>query len=107
MTEIEWNIYQEWFESMSKLINFSYQFIYLRCQPEVSYQRLKNRNRNEEKEVPLEYLKELHQRHEDWLTSSGENIVIDGELDFKNEDKVMIDYFTKFIKSEDLVRLMV
>lgn len=107
MSEIEWNIYKEWFKSMSKLINFSYQFIYLRCQPEVSYQRLKHRNRDEEKEVPLEYLRELYQRHEDWLISSGENIVIDGELDFKTEDKVMIDYFTKFIKSEDLVRLMV
>ena len=108
MTEIEWNIYQEWFNSMSKLINFPFQFIYLRCQPETSYQRLKFRNRDEEKEVPLEYLRELHQRHEDWLNClENDNIIINGELDFKHEDKVMIDYFSKFIKPEDLVKLMV
>jgi deoxyadenosine/deoxycytidine kinase len=114
MSEIEWNIYHEWFKSMSKLITFPHRFIYLRCSPEVSYQRLKGRNREEEKEVPLGYLRELHQRHEDWLVVSTQpteeengNIVVNGELDFKTEDKVMIDYLKNIIKPEDLVRVMV
>ena len=114
MSEIEWNIYHEWFKSMSKLITFPHRFVYLRCSPEVSYQRLKGRNREEEKEVPLGYLRELHQRHEDWLVVSTQpteeetgNIVVNGELDFKTEDKVMIDYLKNIIKPEDLVRVMV
>ena len=114
MSEIEWKIYQEWFDSMSKLITFPHRFVYLKCKPEVSYQRLKGRNREEEKEVPLGYLRELHQRHEDWLVVSTQpsgdesgNIVINGELDFKSEDKVMIDYLRNIIKPEDLVRVMV
>ena len=99
---------------MSKLITFPHRFVYLRCSPEVSYQRLKGRNREEEKEVPLGYLRELHQRHEDWLVVSTQpteeetgNIVVNGELDFKTEDKVMIDYLKNIIKPEDLVRVMV
>lgn len=114
MSEIEWNIYQEWFESMSKLITFPHRFIYLKCKPEVSYQRLKGRKREEEKEVPLGYLRELHQRHEDWLVVSTQpteadngTIVINGEMDFKSNDKVMIDYLKNIIKPEDLVRVMV
>ncbi len=114
MSEIEWNIYQEWFESMSKLITFPHRFIYLKCKPEVSYQRLKGRKREEEKEVPLGYLRELHQRHEDWLVVSTQpteadngTIVINGELDFKFNDKVMIDYLKNIIRPEDLVSVMV
>ena len=98
MSEIEWNIYNEWFESLSKLITFEHQFIYLRCSPEVSYQRLKGRNREEEKEVPLGYLRELHQRHEDWLSNSEEDsIIINGELNFKSEDSVMMDYLENIL----------
>jgi len=114
MSEIEWNIYQEWFESMSKLITFPHRFIYLKCKPEVSYQRLKGRKREEEKEVPLGYLRELHQRHEDWLVvftqpteADNGTIVINGELDFKSNDKVMIDYLKNIIRLEDLVSVMV
>jgi calcineurin-like phosphoesterase family protein len=35
------------------------------------------------------------------------NILVNGELDFKTEDKVMIDYLKNIIKPEDLVRVMV
>jgi deoxyadenosine/deoxycytidine kinase len=111
MTEIEWKIYLEWFDSMSKLIKFPHRFIYLKCSPEVSYQRLKGRNREEEKEVPLGYLRELYQRHEDWLVVESEkenkNIIINGELDFKTEDKVMVQYLKNIIKSDDLVKIMI
>ena len=55
-----------------------------------------------------------NQRHEDWLVVSTQpteeetgNIVVNGELDFKTEDKVMIDYLKNIIKPEDLVRVMV
>ncbi|XP_060537310.1 deoxynucleoside kinase-like [Cylas formicarius] len=41
--------------------------IYLRTTPEVVYERMLQRNRAEEKSVSLEYLKALHQIHEEWL----------------------------------------
>ena len=39
-------------------------FIYFRVDPEICYERLKSRSRNEENGVTLEYLKLLHNYHE-------------------------------------------
>ena len=41
--------------------------IYLRTTPEKALERMKERNRGEEAGVPLDYLKDLHNLHEDWL----------------------------------------
>lgn len=41
--------------------------VYLRTDPEVAYQRIKTRNRSEEKHVPFEYIKHLHELHDKWL----------------------------------------
>lgn len=41
--------------------------MYLRTTPEVVYERMKARARSEEKCIPFEYLKQLHELHENWL----------------------------------------
>lgn len=41
--------------------------VYLRTTPEVAYERIKKRARDEESCVPIEYLKDLHDLHENWL----------------------------------------
>ncbi|XP_011637504.1 deoxynucleoside kinase-like [Pogonomyrmex barbatus] len=41
--------------------------IYLRTTPEIVFQRMQARARKEEDSVPLEYLKQIHEIHEDWL----------------------------------------
>lgn len=41
--------------------------IYLRCEPEVCYERTKKRSRNEEETIPLDYLKKIHDKHENWI----------------------------------------
>ncbi|KAJ8926874.1 hypothetical protein NQ314_020725 [Rhamnusium bicolor] len=41
--------------------------VYLRTTPEVVYKRMMERNRAEEKSVSFDYLKELHDIHENWL----------------------------------------
>lgn len=41
--------------------------VYLRTTPEVAYQRIIHRNRVEEKTISFDYLKELHDIHEEWL----------------------------------------
>lgn len=41
--------------------------IYLRTQPEIVYERMVKRNRWEEKSITLDFLKDLHQLHEEWL----------------------------------------
>lgn len=68
MNMLEWKLYQEWF---SWLVDGYVQkpdgFIYLRAEPEVCYKRLVSRNRQEEMGVSLNYLKQLHDKHEKWL----------------------------------------
>ena len=41
--------------------------IYLRCDPRVCSERIKKRNREGEEEIPLEYLTNVHERHEEWI----------------------------------------
>lgn len=48
------------------MFNLSF-LVYLRSTPEIVYERIQKRARSEEKCVPLEYLKQLHELHENWL----------------------------------------
>lgn len=68
MQELEWRLYTEWFEWLVDVFNlYPTGIIYLRTQPEVSYNRLCKRARSEEAAVPLSYLQQLHEKHESWL----------------------------------------
>lgn len=68
MSELEWQIYKEWFGWLvEKYTTRPSGFVYLQATPETCYQRLTKRNRSEESEIPLAYLQALHQRHQDWL----------------------------------------
>jgi len=72
MQESEYLVLSEWFNflvsSPQMAMNFKVdQIIYLRTDPEIVYERIKNRNRLEENTIPLQYLEELHKLHEEWL----------------------------------------
>lgn len=42
--------------------------LYLQCDPEISFDRLRQRNRKGEENMPFEYISLLHDKHEKWLT---------------------------------------
>ncbi|KKP28136.1 MAG: hypothetical protein UR12_C0025G0010 [candidate division TM6 bacterium GW2011_GWF2_30_66] len=68
MSDLEWTLYQEWFNwFFEDYVQKPDGFIYLRTTPQTCYNRLKKRNRSEEQEVPLSYLTQLHEKHENWL----------------------------------------
>ena len=68
MTELEWQIYKDWFSWLAESqIPQPTGFIYLRAEPEICMQRLQKRNRSEETGIAFEYLSSLHKKHEDWL----------------------------------------
>ena len=81
MLDIEWKLYNDWFDWMTKkcLSGYEYRTIYLKAKPETCLNRLKNRGRVEESSVTLEYLKDIHQKHEEWLSSNTDVLVIDSE----------------------------
>ena len=69
MNEMEINIYDSWFDpvlsSLPGLIPDG--FIYLRASPDTCHKRMKLRRRSEEGGVTLDYLRDLHEKHENWL----------------------------------------
>ncbi|KAM9063842.1 thymidine kinase 2, mitochondrial [Sarcophilus harrisii] len=68
MPEVDYVVLSEWFDWIVKNIDVSVDLIvYLRTSPEICYERLKMRCREEEKIIPLEYLEAIHQLYEEWL----------------------------------------
>ena len=48
--------------------------VYLRTSPEMAFQRVKRRARTEEDLIPVEYLRELHGLHEEWLMGEQDRV---------------------------------
>lgn len=70
-------------ESYSKI------FIYLRATPQTCLKRIRTRNRDGEDTIDLEYLTDLHNKHEKWLNDgSHRHIIVDAEMEI---DKSFID----------------
>ncbi|KAL7156121.1 hypothetical protein ABFS83_03G121400 [Erythranthe nasuta] len=69
MNEMEISIYDSWFDpvvsSLPGLIPDG--FIYLRASPDTCHKRMMLRKRSEEGGVSLDYLRDLHEKHESWL----------------------------------------
>lgn len=86
MAPIEYQLYLRAFEDLSRLHQPQpiHKHFYLRTQPERCRQRIEKRGRAEEATVSLEYLRSIHQLHEEWLTDA---IVLDGTLEFENDEK--------------------
>lgn len=95
MNDIEWQDYCHWHEWLSKKLNVLPDlYIYLRVTPEVSYQRLKKRSRDEEVGVGLDYLTQIHKKHEEWLFAPDQKIpvlIIDGDQEFESDEKRLND----------------
>jgi deoxyadenosine/deoxycytidine kinase len=54
-------------------------FVYVKTSPITCYQRMKNRGRTEEQNVPIEYLQSLHDNYEKTFQNNPKSIVINGE----------------------------
>ena len=83
MPELEWKIYNDWFSWMlaKTFPKLDVTILYLRCEPSICKSRLDNRARSEEQSVTLQYLTQIHQRHEDWLLREENSIIIDCSKD--------------------------
>jgi deoxyadenosine/deoxycytidine kinase len=104
MSNIEWKMYQEWSEWIYKEIEEKVGshdgIIYIRCDPLISYDRVKIRLRAEENLIPLEYLEKIHKYHDEWLLNNSNVIVIDVNNDFENNEKeleIIINKISEFI----------
>jgi len=105
MNDIEWSDYTGWFDWLADRFNVKPKgFIYLRASPEISFERIKKRSRSGEETIPFEYLKELHNKHENWLMDEPNVLVLDVNEEFeKNPEKLqeMIIKVNKFISNNE------
>jgi len=69
INEIEWQCYMKWYKFFSTYIgkNIKHKYIYLRCDPSVAISRISKRNREEEKNISIDYINKLHECHESWM----------------------------------------
>ncbi len=99
LNEIEHQMYNLWYDFYHKYVNANTNqiYIYLRCNPEIAYDRIAKRGREEEKNITLEYLNKLHEYHEQWLMGLENVIIIDCNKDFEYD----LEYQNKII---DLIK---
>lgn len=69
MNEMEISIYDSWFDPVVSCLPglIPDAFIYLRASPDTCHKRMMLRKREEEGGVSLDYLRDLHEKHESWL----------------------------------------
>ena len=94
MESVEYQIYNNWFHSFSDLAPL-HKVIYLKTDPNVSFQRIHERNRTGESSIPFDYIQTCHIYHDkmyDLITCSKK--IVDCTNDFKEN----VDYFEKITK---------
>ncbi len=82
--EINYNIYNKWFEFFSKNTDLN-GIIYLNTDPSVCNERVIKRNREGEN-IPISYLERCHEYHNDWLFKTHKSILTLNDSDKKTED---------------------
>jgi len=98
MNDLETNSYKFWFNWLeTKFFKKPDGIIYLRTNPEKCLERIRERARNEESTVSLEYLNEIHNYHEEWLNNSKQTpiLIIDNNND--NEWDTILSKVNQFI----------
>lgn len=92
MNGLEWALYSDAWNWYNKQALQPFAIIYLQAAPEICYERMKIRARSEEGIVPLEYLRMLHDRHEEWLVKKqGEQdeqlpvLILDASCNFRDD----------------------
>jgi thymidylate kinase len=98
-------VLQEFYNYIDEYHKIPYDlFVYIQCDPAISFQRTNDRARQEENSISIEYLKEIHKRHEEIFIEKAELLpakvlVIDGNLsreEMKAEyEKVVAAIFNK------------
>lgn len=64
--EVEYAIYLKWFNTFQEEYPIS-GYVYLYTRAETAFERVKKRSRDGESTIPLEYLRQCHQYHNEWL----------------------------------------
>lgn len=94
ISEFEWKLYNLWHDNYEQFHNKQKKrcIIYLKASPETCLCRIKNRGRQEEKDIDINFLEKIHDLHENIINKYLEDenncvIVIPFEGDFVNNEQ--------------------
>jgi deoxyadenosine/deoxycytidine kinase len=102
---INYQIYLNWFDTFANEFPIN-KIIYVKACPETCYQRITVRNRDGEDKIPLEYLKNCHEYHNNMLDKllpgcvCDTQLVLDGNHNIYKETNILdnwIEMIEKFI----------
>ena len=85
--DVCFQIYNNWFEEFSK--NYTIDtIVYVKTEPQICYERIHKRNRTGEETIPLSYLNECNEYHDNFVNNfnnknndNNNNLLIDGNID--------------------------
>jgi deoxyadenosine/deoxycytidine kinase len=95
--DVNYQIYNQWFEEFASEIPVN-KIIYINANPEICFERIKKRNRTGESEIPLEYLINCHQYHQEMmkiLSTTIDIIYIDGNVDIYENPTMIREWVTQ------------
>ena len=90
--DVCYQIYLNWFDEFAKEFSIDYS-IYVNTEPINCYTRIHKRARNGEEVIPLAYLENCHNYHEEFLNETTgietKKLVLDGNIDIFENDKII------------------
>ena len=108
----EYSVLDEWFRFLTSggtLCPFDLGVdlvVYLRTTPEVAWERVRARARSEEMVIPIEYLRVLHELHEEWLMSEvnqskvpAKVLVVDADQDINEVPERFTEYVEEIVET--------
>jgi deoxyadenosine/deoxycytidine kinase len=88
LEDIEWKVYNKWHTMIQQLFQVPISaIIYNRADPEICLERTKKRSRDGESSISLDYMKIIHDKHEEWLIQEEQTnntipmLILDGNVD--------------------------
>lgn len=91
MDDIEHRVFLSWFRHVVEMIPQIKGWIYLRVDPETCFERVRARDRQSEDNISLDFLKALHEKHEQWFLKKNEehNVLIIEDNDQDAVEKIL------------------
>jgi len=95
--DVCYQIYLNWFDEFAKDFPINYT-VYVKTDPKNCYGRIHKRAREGEEVIPLAYLQECHNYHEEFLDDqtgiSSKKLCIDGNVDIYKNEQIVEDWLS-------------